>query len=90
MANLRLLWAAARRDWPPPGLDDALDLAGLGQAVDRKSHQLAEVQLLASHLVVMNHGRLVSSGQLEKLLGAHASLEDAYLNMTEGHDRAAL
>ncbi|MFC4148711.1 ABC transporter ATP-binding protein [Micromonospora mangrovi] len=148
MANLRLLWAAARRDWPPPGLADALDLAGLGPAVDRKvkgysmgmrqrlmlahavmrrpdvlildepangldpaevralrhhlaaraesgvtilisSHQLAEVQLLASHLVVMNHGRLVSSGSLENLLGAHASLEDAYLNMTEGPDRAA-
>jgi len=27
-ANLRLLWRAAGREWPPPGLDDALDLAG--------------------------------------------------------------
>ena len=35
-ANLRLLWAATGRDWPPPALDGALDLAGLGAAVDRK------------------------------------------------------
>jgi len=36
MPNLRLLWSAARRTWPPPGLDDALDLAGLGNSIDRK------------------------------------------------------
>jgi ABC-2 type transport system ATP-binding protein len=211
-ANLRLLWTAARQAWPPPGLADALDLAGLGKAIDRKvksysmgmkqrlmlahalmrrpdvlildepangldpaevralrqhlatraaagatvlisSHQLAEVELLASHLVVMNHGRLVTAGPLGSLLRgtgtyrvhtedpsralavlrnapgvttatsqdgdvivtapavpasglvealvkagvtvtgatpAHQSLEDAYLAMTEGHDRAAL
>jgi ABC-type multidrug transport system ATPase subunit len=148
-ANLRLLWAAARQAWPPPGLADALDLAGLGPAIDRKvkgysmgmkqrlmlahalmrrpdvlildepangldpaevralrqhlasraaagatvlisSHQLAEVQMLASHIVLMNHGRLVTAGPLDDLLGGHQSLEDAYLAMTEGPDRAAL
>ena len=127
-ANLRLLWAAARQAWPPPGLADALDLAGLGPAIDRKvkgysmgmkqrlmlaqalmrrpdvlildepangldpaevralrqhlasraaagatilisSHQLAEVQQLASHIVVMNHGRLVTAGPLDELTG---------------------
>lgn len=126
-ANLRLLWSATRRAWPPPALDDALDLAGLGAAIGRKvkgysmgmkqrlmlaqalmrapdilildepangldpaevralrehlallagrgaavlvsSHQLAEVQQLASHIVVMNHGRLVSTGPLADLL----------------------
>jgi ABC-2 type transport system ATP-binding protein len=35
-ANLRLLWRAAGREWPPPGLDDALDLAGLGAALGRR------------------------------------------------------
>ena len=35
-ANLRLFWSATRRAWPPPALDDALDLAGLGAAIDRK------------------------------------------------------
>jgi ABC-type multidrug transport system ATPase subunit len=127
-ANLRLLWSAARRAWPPPALDDALDLAGLGPAVDRKvksysmgmkqrlvlaqalmrapevlvldepangldpaeiralreylaalagrgaavlvsSHQLAEVQQLATQVIVMNHGRLVTAGALSDLLG---------------------
>jgi ABC-2 type transport system ATP-binding protein len=211
-ANLRLLWAAARQAWPPPGLADALELAGLGPAIDRKvktysmgmkqrlmlahalmrrpdvlildepangldpaevralrqhlatraatgatvlisSHQLAEVQQLASHIVVMNHGRLITQGPLQDLLGvpgvhrvrtddpgralavlretpgvtsatahegdvlataptvpasklvealvkagiavdgaspAHGSLEDAYLAITDGHDRAAI
>jgi ABC-2 type transport system ATP-binding protein len=127
--NLKLLWAAARRAWPPPGLDDALDLAGLGTAIDRKvksysmgmkqrlmlaqalmrvpdvlildepangldpaevralrerlaalaqagatvlisSHQLAEVQQLATHIVVMNRGRLIGTGTLADVLGA--------------------
>jgi ABC-type multidrug transport system ATPase subunit len=126
--NLRLLWSATRRAWPPPALDDALDLAGLGPAIDRKvkdystgmkqrlmlaqalmrapdvlvldepangldpaevralrdhlgtlaragtavlvsSHQLAEVQQLATHVVVMNQGRLVTAGPLTALVG---------------------
>jgi len=146
--NLKLLWSAAGRQWPPPGLDDALELAGLGAAMDRKvkgysmgmrqrlilaqalmrqpdvlildepangldpaevralreylaarasagaavlisSHQLAEVQQLATHIVVMNHGRLVSAGPIANVLGDTGSLEDAYLAMTEGADDAA-
>lgn len=128
LRNLRLLWSAAGHAWPPPALDDALDLAGLGEALDRKvkgysmgmkqrlmlaqalmrapdvlildepangldpaevralrrhladmagrggavlvsSHQLAEVQQLATHLVVMNRGRLVNAGPLGELVG---------------------
>ena len=147
-ANLRLLWAASRRAWPPRGLADALDLAGLGRAIDDKvkaysmgmkqrlmlahalmrdpdvlildepangldpaearalrqhlaaraaagatvlisSHQLAEVQLLAGQVVVLNQGRLVADGPLETLLGTFQSLEDAYLAMTQESDRAA-
>jgi ABC-type multidrug transport system ATPase subunit len=138
-ANLRLLWSVTRRAWPPPALDEALDLAGLGAAIDRKvkgysmgmkqrlmlaqalmrapevlvldepangldpaevralrehlatlagrgaavlvsSHQLAEVQQLATHVVVMNHGRLVTAGPLAALLGDdgtyHLQVED--------------
>ncbi|BCY11575.1 ABC transporter ATP-binding protein [Actinoplanes sp. L3-i22] len=147
-ANLRLLWGASRRAWPPPGLTDALELAGLGSALDRKvkgysmgmkqrlmlaaalmrdpdvlildepangldpaevralrrhlaaragagaavlisSHQLAEVQQLASHIVVLNHGRLVTAGPLDSFLTADRSLEDVYLAMTEGAGDAA-
>jgi ABC-type multidrug transport system ATPase subunit len=149
-ANLKLLWAAARRPWPPPGLSAALDLAALGPALDRKvrgysmgmkqrlvlagalmrdpdvlildepangldpaevralrqhlteraaagatvlisSHLLAEVEQLAGHVVVLNRGRLVAAGPLDELLGPdRRSLEDAYLALIEGHDRAAL
>jgi ABC-type multidrug transport system ATPase subunit len=143
MRNLRLLWAATRQAWPPPDLDTALDLAGLGAAIDRRvkgysmgmkqrlvlaqalmrrpdvlildepangldpaeiralrehlaaraaagvtvlvsSHQLAEIQQLATHIVVMNHGRLAAAGPLADVLGGQRSLEDAYLAMTGG------
>jgi ABC-type multidrug transport system ATPase subunit len=143
-ANLRLLWSAAKRTWPPPALDDALHLAGLGPAIDRKvkgysmgmkqrlmlaqalmrepdvlvldepangldpaevralrehlgalarrgaavlvsSHQLAEVQQLATHIVVVNHGRLVTAGPLAALLGD----ADTYRVQVEDPERAA-
>jgi len=148
LRNLRLLWSATGRDWPPPALDDALDLAGLGGAVDRRvrgysmgmkqrlmlaqalmrapavlildepangldpaevralrqrlralasegaavlvsSHQLAEVQQLATHAVIMNRGTLVTAGPLDRLLGGARSLEEAFLAMTEGDDEHA-
>ncbi|WP_165978664.1 ABC transporter ATP-binding protein [Actinomadura darangshiensis] len=141
--NLKLLWSATRRAWPPPALDDALDLAGLGAAIDRKvkgystgmkqrlmlaqalmrapdvlildepangldpaevrtlrehlgalarqgaavlvsSHQLAEVQQLATHIVVMNLGRLVTAGPLPALLGDN----DTYRIQVEDPQRA--
>jgi ABC-type multidrug transport system ATPase subunit len=89
-------------DEPANGLDPAevrdlrrhlAERAAAGATVLISSHQLAEVQQLASHIVVMNHGRLVAAGRLDDLLaagGARQSLEDAYLAMTEGPDRAAL
>src|SRR3954470_2334122 len=36
LRNLKLHWAAAGDPWPPPGLDDAIDIANLGSAIDRK------------------------------------------------------
>jgi ABC-type multidrug transport system ATPase subunit len=140
--NLKLMWSATGRTWPPPGLDLALDLAGLGDAIDRKvkgysmgmkqrlmlaaalmrqpdvlildepangldpaevralrtylseqadagtavlvsSHQLAEVQQLATHIVVVNRGRLVAAGTLADTLGV-----GDYRIKTESVDRA--
>jgi ABC-2 type transport system ATP-binding protein len=150
LRNLRLFWSAGGRDWPPPALDDALELAGLGPSVDQKvkgysmgmkqrlmlaqaimrapsvlildepangldpaevralrqrlralaengaavlisSHQLAEVQQLATHAVIMNHGTLVAEGALATLLSDNGttSLEEAFLAMTEGGDDRA-
>jgi ABC-2 type transport system ATP-binding protein len=36
LRNLRLHWAAGGDPWPPPGLDEAIELANLGDAIDRK------------------------------------------------------
>jgi ABC-2 type transport system ATP-binding protein len=69
-------------DEPANGLDPAEvralrgrlnDLARNGAAVLVSSHQLAEIQQLATHAVVLSHGSLVASGALADLLGdAHA------------------
>jgi ABC-2 type transport system ATP-binding protein len=126
--NLELAWRAGRRRWPPPALDSSLELAGLGEALDRKvkgysmgmrqrlmlaqalmgdpevlildepangldpgevrtlrehlrrraaggaavlisNHLLAEIELLATHCVVMNQGAVITAGRLEDLLG---------------------
>ncbi len=126
--NLELAWRAGKRRWPPPALRPSLELAGLGDALDRKvkgystgmrqrlmlaqalmgdpevlildepangldpgevrtlreclrrltaggaavlisSHLLAEIELLATHCVVMNEGAVITAGRLEELLG---------------------
>jgi len=136
--NLRLLWRAGGRDWPPPALEESLALAGLGGMIDRKvksysmgmrqrlalaqalmgrpdvlvldepvngldpgevravreyllarsadgaailisSHLLAEVELLASHAVVVDHGSVVANGRLDQLLEEEACDPDAGL-----------
>jgi ABC-type multidrug transport system ATPase subunit len=126
--NLELAWRAGSRCWPPPALQSSLELAGLGEALDRKvkgysmgmrqrlmlaqalmgapevlildepangldpgevralrqhlsrlaaggaailisSHLLAEIELLATHCVVMDEGAVITAGSLEDLLG---------------------
>jgi ABC-type multidrug transport system ATPase subunit len=130
--NLELAWRAGGRTWPPPALEESLELAGLGAALDAKkvksysmgmrqrlmlaqalmgapealildepangldpgevrtlrehlrrlaergaailisSHVLTEIELLATHVVVMNAGVVVTAGRLEDLLGTGA------------------
>src|SRR4051794_18826114 len=36
LVNLRMHWLAGGDSWPPPALDEALDIANLGAAIDRK------------------------------------------------------
>ncbi len=125
--NLRLLWEAAGRQWPPPAIEAGLALAGLGTALDAKvktysagmrqrlglvqalmgapdvlvldepanaldpgevralrehlggladagaavvlsSHLLSEVEILASHAVVLDRGRVLARGPLAELM----------------------
>jgi len=46
--NLRLWWESSGAKWPPPGLERALDIAGLGAALERpvKSYSLGMHQRL--------------------------------------------
>jgi ABC-2 type transport system ATP-binding protein len=80
-------------DEPGNGLDPAgirwvrtllRALAESGRTVLVSSHQLAEVEQLADDLVIMAAGRVVASGSVASVVGAHAGLEDAFLELTEG------
>ena len=80
-------------DEPGNGLDPAgirgtrdllRALAASGRTVLVSSHQLAEVEQLADDLVVIAAGRVVASGTLESVIGAHAGLEEAFLELTTG------
>ncbi len=143
--NLRMLWRAGGRPWPPPALSDALRLAGLGDALAGKvrrysmgmkqrlmlaqalmrdpqvlvldepangldprevhslreqlrtmadrgvavlisSHQLAEIEQVATDVIVLDRGRCAATGPLAQLLAQRnaSSLEDAFLRITEG------
>jgi ABC-type multidrug transport system ATPase subunit len=85
-------------DEPANGLDPAevralrehlTELARQGAAVLVSSHQLAEVQQLATHIVVMNHGRLITAGRMDELLSDGKSLEEVFLTMTGGDGQHA-
>jgi ABC-2 type transport system ATP-binding protein len=60
------------------------ELAASGRTVLVSSHQLAEVEQLADDLVVIAAGRVVASGTVESVVGAHAGLEEAFLELTAG------
>ncbi|XVV14216.1 ABC transporter ATP-binding protein [Actinoplanes sp. CA-131856] len=59
------------------------DLAAEGRTVFVSSHLLTEMQMTASHLVVIGKGRLLADAPMDELLGGHGSLEDAYYELTE-------
>jgi ABC-2 type transport system ATP-binding protein len=80
-------------DEPGNGLDPAgirwtrdllRALAASGRTVLVSSHQLAEVEQLADDLVVIAAGRVVTSGTLDSVIGAHAGLEEAFMELTAG------
>ena len=78
-------------DEPGNGLDPAgirwmrdllRALADSGRTVLVSSHQLMEIEQLADDLVVVAAGRVVASGTVESVVGTHAGLEDAFLELT--------
>lgn len=69
-------------DEPLDGLDPAgqhafrarlKDLAAQGKTVVVSSHDLADIEALADYVVVVDHGKLVTEGELEAMLGSRAT-----------------
>ena len=56
--------------------------ADRGGTVLLSSHLLHEVELIADHLVVINHGRIVADDATEDLREEGTSLEDTFLQLT--------
>jgi ABC-2 type transport system ATP-binding protein len=80
-------------DEPGNGLDPAgirwirsflRSAAASGRTVLVSSHQLAEIEQLADDLVIIAAGRVAASGPMESVVGSHAGLEDAFLELTAG------
>jgi ABC-2 type transport system ATP-binding protein len=80
-------------DEPANGLDPAgvrwlrtllQSLAAEGRAVLVSSHLLAEVAQTVDQIVIIDHGRLLAQGALDELTGNGRTLEDVYLELTEG------
>jgi ABC-2 type transport system ATP-binding protein len=80
-------------DEPANGLDPAgvrwlrtflQGLAASGRTVLVSSHLLAEVAQTVDQVVIIDHGRLLASGPLDELTGDGVTLEDIYLELTEG------
>ncbi|GAA0475554.1 hypothetical protein Ade02nite_41710 [Paractinoplanes deccanensis] len=58
------------------------DLAAEGRTVFVSSHLLSEMQMTADHLVVIGHGKLLADAPMTEIMGGHATLEDAYYELT--------
>jgi len=80
-------------DEPANGLDPAgvrwlrtflQSLAAEGRTVLVSSHLLAEVAQTVDRVVIIDRGRLLAQGALGELTGDSRTLEDVYLELTEG------
>jgi ABC-2 type transport system ATP-binding protein len=80
-------------DEPANGLDPAgvrwlrtflRSLAAEGRAVLVSSHLLAEVAQTVDRVVIIDRGHLLAQGALDELTGSGRTLEDVYLELTEG------
>ncbi|HSV64297.1 MAG TPA: alpha/beta fold hydrolase [Mycobacteriales bacterium] len=83
--QIRAMREVLRRYVAPQGAAPGAAVRGegaTGRTVLVSSHLLAEVEQTCTHVVVMNHGRLVAAGPVPDLVGA-GRLEDAFLQLLE-------
>ena len=59
------------------------DLAARGKTVFISSHLMSEIAQTATHLIVIGRGRLIADTSVAELTAGHASLEDAFVDLTE-------
>jgi ABC-2 type transport system ATP-binding protein len=59
-------------------------LAADGRTVLVSSHLIGEIALTADHLIVIGRGRLLAQTTVSELSARHASLEDAFFELTGG------
>ena len=59
------------------------DLAARGKTVLVSSHLMSEVAQTAHRLIVIGQGRLLADTTVAELSAGHASLEDAYVHLTD-------
>jgi ABC-2 type transport system ATP-binding protein len=59
------------------------DMAAQGRTVFVSSHLMSEMAQTAQHLVVVGRGRLLADTSVDEFVGTAASLEDAYVALTE-------
>jgi ABC-2 type transport system ATP-binding protein len=59
------------------------DMAAQGRTVFVSSHLMSEMAQTAQHLIVIGQGRLLADADVDEFIGAAASLEDAYVQLTE-------
>ncbi|HEU0240614.1 MAG TPA: ABC transporter ATP-binding protein, partial [Micromonosporaceae bacterium] len=59
------------------------DMAAQGRTVFVSSHLMSEMAQTAQHLVVIGRGRLLADTSVDAFVGGAASLEDAYVALTE-------
>ncbi len=59
------------------------DMAEQGRTVFVSSHLMSEMEQTAQHLIVIGRGRLLADTPIGEFMGDYASLEDAYVALTE-------
>jgi ABC-2 type transport system ATP-binding protein len=58
-------------------------LAAEGRTVFVSSHLMSEMALTADHLIVIGRGRLIADTDMARFIGNSASLEEAYMSLTD-------
>ncbi|MFD2698920.1 ABC transporter ATP-binding protein [Paenibacillus shunpengii] len=56
----------------------------MGRTILLSSHLLSEVEAVADDVVIINHGKIIATGELQHVMKNLESLEDVFFSLTEG------